>query len=151
MNLRVNNSFLDYENPNQRKFIILIKAFEVYTKEKFTSTATIIVNLLDVNDNVPYFNQDLYEISVDENTAVNKSIGQIMASDLDGNDYGNNSLVYELFGYGAEHFHLNQTSGEIFVSQCHHKDDLQISCLDFEQYPTYFLTYKVSCLKLKKY
>lgn len=43
--IRVAKNDLDYEDPNQRKFIMLAVAREIYTEEKLSSTATIHVNV----------------------------------------------------------------------------------------------------------
>ncbi len=55
VNIRVGNGTLDYENPNQRKFIVLVIAEETDTKPKLSSTATITITVLDANDNKPMF------------------------------------------------------------------------------------------------
>lgn len=44
ISIRVDNGSLDYENPNQRKFIVLIVAEETLTEPKLSSTATLTVN-----------------------------------------------------------------------------------------------------------
>ena len=45
VSIKVANGPLDYENPSQRRFILLIVATETFTKEKFSSTATVTVNV----------------------------------------------------------------------------------------------------------
>lgn len=42
--IRVAHNNLDYEDPNQRKFIILAVAKELYTENKLSSTSTITVS-----------------------------------------------------------------------------------------------------------
>lgn len=53
VSIRVANGPLDYENPNQRKFVLEVVASEAFTKEKFSSRVTVTVSLIDVNDNKP--------------------------------------------------------------------------------------------------
>jgi hypothetical protein len=61
VSLKLNSKNLDYENPNERKFLLLIVATETETPEKLSSTATVTVevtgNLLDkINwDQFTYF------------------------------------------------------------------------------------------------
>ena len=40
VSLKVNSKNLDYENPNERKFLLLVVATETDTKEKLSSTGT---------------------------------------------------------------------------------------------------------------
>lgn len=57
VSLKLVKEGLDFENPSERKFILLIIAEEYLTKERLSSTATIIITVLDTNDNRPKFNQ----------------------------------------------------------------------------------------------
>lgn len=86
--IRVANGSLDYENPNQRKFIVLVCEHGLWTKgmrnyfpffhpkviaeeigasnksSAASSTATITVSITDTNDNRPVFDEESYSISV---------------------------------------------------------------------------------------
>lgn len=64
VSIRVANGTLDYENPNQRKFIVLVIAEETNTKEKLSSTATLTVSVTDANDNRPVFDEETYSVNV---------------------------------------------------------------------------------------
>ena len=57
VSLKVNSKNLDFENPNERKFLLLVVATESNTKEKLSSTATVTVQVEDLNDNRPSFDQ----------------------------------------------------------------------------------------------
>ena len=57
VSLRVAKGPLDYENPNQRKFILLVVAEERLTNPRLSSTATVHVSVTDTNDNSPVFDQ----------------------------------------------------------------------------------------------
>ena len=43
VSIKVAKGPLDYENPNQRKFILQVIATEAFTKERFSSTSTVTV------------------------------------------------------------------------------------------------------------
>ncbi|XP_045204687.2 protocadherin alpha-13-like [Mercenaria mercenaria] len=51
-----------------------------------TSTATVMINVLDLNDNVPMFEKPFYEFNVSENVAVDTSVSYVVASDPDDDD-----------------------------------------------------------------
>lgn len=55
-----------------------------------TSTATVIINVLDENDNVPEFDEPFYEFSVTEYVPVDTSVGVVVAEDL---DFGDNARL----------------------------------------------------------
>ena len=45
VSLKVNSQQLDYENPNERKFLLLVVASETNTEKKLSSTATVTVQV----------------------------------------------------------------------------------------------------------
>uniref|UniRef100_A0A803SPY4 Cadherin-related family member 1 n=1 Tax=Anolis carolinensis TaxID=28377 RepID=A0A803SPY4_ANOCA len=57
---------IDYEKFQVFAFKLL--AIEVNTPEKFSSTADIVIHLLDTNDNVPKFSSDYYIARIPENS-----------------------------------------------------------------------------------
>ncbi|XP_077433275.1 protocadherin alpha-12-like isoform X7 [Vanacampus margaritifer] len=59
-----------------------------------SGTMTIVVNVLDINDNAPVFSKNLYKASVYENIEVGTSIISLNATDLDA---GDNGLVFYSF------------------------------------------------------
>lgn len=140
--IRVSNGSLDFENPNQRKFIILVVAEEVYTNPKLSSTATVTVSITDANDNWPVFDNEAYTATVSETASPGTLVTTITAKDMDSGKFGENGIVYTLFGNGADKFVVNNKTGVITVAHCDtpgHGD-----CLNFETKPVYFLSYKVS-------
>jgi protocadherin alpha len=64
----------------------LIK-FNVAVKDtgipQLTSTAQILVKVININDNAPHFNQTEYHLNVNENAAKGTSIGIVHADDAD--------------------------------------------------------------------
>ncbi|XP_026684428.1 cadherin-87A-like, partial [Diaphorina citri] len=82
-------------------FYGMVIAEETHTAEKLSSSATLIVQVTDVNDNVPSFELNAYTGNVLETAQAGTSITTITALDSDGGDYGTGGIVYELLGeYG---------------------------------------------------
>ena len=63
--------------------------------------------------------------------------GTITAQDLDSGRYG--QVLYDLRGFGADKFKVNNETGELFVNNC--GAELLVACLDYETQKTYALTY----------
>ncbi|XP_036327722.1 cadherin-87A [Rhagoletis pomonella] len=118
VNIRVGNGTLDYENPNQRKFIVLVIAEETDTNPKLSSTATITITVLDANDNKPIFEHESYSASVSEAALSGQYITTITAKDVDSGQYGDAGIRYSLSGTGAELFHVNEQTGVITLADC---------------------------------
>ena len=57
---------LDFENPNERKFLLLVVATEEKTNRKLSSSATVTVEVEDLNDNHPVFDKESYTASIPE-------------------------------------------------------------------------------------
>ncbi|EDW97645.1 cadherin-87A [Drosophila yakuba] len=123
VNIRVANGTLDYENPNQRKFIVLVVAEETDTNPRLSSTATITVTVLDANDNKPVFEQESYSATVSEAALPGQYIATITARDVDSGSYGDSGIRYSLSGTGAELFHVNEQTGVISLANCHGKGE----------------------------
>ncbi|XP_070693384.1 protocadherin alpha-2-like [Pempheris klunzingeri] len=94
-----------------------------------SGTLPIIVNVLDVNDNIPTFSKSLYKVRVHENTAHGTVIIKLNATDLD--EGMNSKLVYSFMKRGnidpSNIFDLNSETGEITVK----------GTLDYEETPAY--------------
>ena len=118
VNIRVANGSLDYENVNQRKFIVLIYAEETLTNPKLSSTATLTVSITDVNDNFPQFDQESYTAMVPETASPGQFITTITATDIDSGVFGDQGIRYMLNGTGAELFKVDPITGTITVAEC---------------------------------
>ncbi|XP_042082876.1 protocadherin alpha-8-like [Haplochromis burtoni] len=82
-----------------------------------SGTMEIIVNVLDVNDNMPVFARDSYTAVLDENSPIGTTIVQVNATDLD--DGLNGEVVYS-FGNNVNKklrqlFEVDKNTGEIIV------------------------------------
>nr|XP_042894521.1 cadherin-87A [Parasteatoda tepidariorum] len=140
VSIRVSNGPLDYENPNQRKFILLVVAKEAFTNPQLSGTGTVTVNILDTNDNAPRFDKPEYKASVIENAPAGTVVDTITATDRDTKKFGEAGIIYSIFGNGAEKFHVGDRSGVITVASC--LTPGSGNCLDFETRPTYYLSYQ---------
>lgn len=139
--IRVAHNTLDYEDPNQRKFIILAVAKELHTQERLSSTATITITVQDINDNAPSFDQEGYTATISEMATPGSLVATIVAKDRDSGKFGENGIVYRLTGNGANKFTVNNRTGTITVDFC---EDLGgPGCLDFETQPEYYLQFTV--------
>lgn len=122
VSIRVANGTLDYENPNQRKFIVLVIAEETLTSPKLSSTATLTVQITDSNDNRPKFEEESYTASVSETAHAGQLITTITAKDMDSGHFGEAGIRYELSGSGAHLFHADPITGAITVGKCDGND-----------------------------
>uniref|UniRef100_A0ACB8EB26 Uncharacterized protein n=1 Tax=Sphaerodactylus townsendi TaxID=933632 RepID=A0ACB8EB26_9SAUR len=95
-----------------------------------TGTAQIWVNVTDANDNPPIFTQEVYKVSMKENTPVGSPLLQVAASD---SDEGSNAYVTYSFSNIAERAHqkfkLDSQNGIITIQEM----------LDFEEKEKYIL------------
>lgn len=130
-----NNVKLDYEDPNQRKFIVLVIASEPSEKYDLTSTATLTIQVTDVNDNPPEFDNNAYTLTVNETATPGTIIGVVKATDRDSNP----SIIYTLSGPSADKFYVEKTTGVISVALCSNVG--KPPCLDYETQSNYYLTY----------
>ncbi|XP_029484040.1 protocadherin alpha-C2-like isoform X1 [Oncorhynchus nerka] len=82
-----------------------------------SGTASIIVRVLDINDNAPFFNQPIYAINVTENSPIGTLVMTLNATDLD--EGTNAEMIYSYTLYTSEKtqekFSLNSNTGEIKV------------------------------------
>ncbi|CAI5780369.1 protocadherin gamma-B1-like isoform X11 [Podarcis lilfordi] len=96
-----------------------------------TGTAQIWINVTDANDNPPVFTQEVYTVSLRENSPVGSSILQVKASDR---DEGVNAQIHYTFSNIPERayqkFDLNPQNGTITIKEA----------LDFEETEKYTMT-----------
>jgi hypothetical protein len=73
-------SRIDYEKVKLIKFNATVTDTGI---PQLTSTAQIYVNIININDNAPLFNQTEYHLNVNENAMKRTSIGSVYANDDD--------------------------------------------------------------------
>lgn len=102
-------SGIDYEKGPTLSFKLL--AVEIDTPERFSSTADILINLLDTNDNTPRFTSEYYIARVPENSPGGSSVVCVTADDPDSGPWG--EVTYTIYGSGADLFAIHPSSGLI--------------------------------------
>lgn len=73
-------SRIDYETVRQIRFNVTVTDTGI---PQLTSTAQIYVNVMNINDNAPQFNETEYHLNVNENAMMRTSIGSVYARDAD--------------------------------------------------------------------
>ncbi|KAL5017401.1 hypothetical protein ScPMuIL_006990 [Solemya velum] len=140
----INSSFIDYE-VGPRQFILYVEAKEDDTAESLSSTSTVTVNVIDVNDNHPTFVQEEYKARVRETAPGGTEVITIQATDEDSGDKGTVGIRYVLMGNGADKFHIDELSGRVTVANC--PTPGSGDCIDFERNNRYELTVVATDLK----
>ena len=99
---------------------------------QFTATASLMVQVEDVNDHVPHFDSKIYPVSVPEDLEVGSLVLQVLASDL---DTGSNAeLRYTIVsGDSMNAFEVSNVTGEVSLAKE----------LDFETVQSYAISLQV--------
>ncbi|KAF1672592.1 Cadherin-related family member 1, partial [Pygoscelis papua] len=105
-----NSAAIDYEKFKVLAFKLL--AIEVNTPEKFSSTADVVIRLLDTNDNIPKFSSDYYIARIPENSPGGSNVVAVTATDPDSGLWG--EVKYSIYGTGADLFLIHPSTGIIY-------------------------------------
>ncbi|XP_065131252.1 protocadherin alpha-C2-like isoform X1 [Paramisgurnus dabryanus] len=93
-----------------------------------SGTASIIVRVLDTNDNAPLFDKDSYTINLTENSPLGSLVVKLNATDKD--EGSNSDITYSYSLYTSEKtqqtFSLNPDNGEIRVKEMINYEDFRI-------------------------
>uniref|UniRef100_A0A7N9CVT0 Cadherin-related family member 1 n=1 Tax=Macaca fascicularis TaxID=9541 RepID=A0A7N9CVT0_MACFA len=106
-----NSAAIDFEKSKVLTFKLL--AVEVNTPEKFSSTADVVIQLLDTNDNVPKFDSLYYVARIPENAPGGSSVVAVTAVDPDTGPWG--EVKYSIYGTGADLFLIHPSTGLIYT------------------------------------
>ena len=98
---------LDYEDRTRFNLNIIARDHGSIPKQ---STLQLTINLQDVNDNSPVFDQSSYHFIVVESFPPNRPIAQVTATDQD----SDSAIVYLLGSAFSDIFGINPTSGELY-------------------------------------
>ncbi|XP_026135786.1 protocadherin alpha-C2-like isoform X2 [Carassius auratus] len=116
---------LDREKQNSHNLILTAVDGGVPAR---SGTASIIVRVLDTNDNAPQFDKDSYTINLTENAPTGSLVVKLNATDRD--EGSNSDIIYSYSLYTSEKtqqaFSLNPDSGEIRVKEMINYEDFRI-------------------------
>ncbi|NXH96028.1 CAD19 protein, partial [Pachycephala philippinensis] len=108
-------SQMDRETKDQ--YLVIIQAKDMVGQPGgFSATATVTINLSDVNDNPPKFQHRLYYMSVSEEAPVGTTVGKVFAEDSDTGD--NAAMDYFIEGDSSDVFGIitnNETQEGIIL------------------------------------
>ncbi len=105
---------LDYEQQHSLTITVIAKD---QGRPPLSSSATLLLNVQDVDDEAPKFSQETYVFGVEENLPAGVSVGQISATDPDSEPF--NFFTFALDQrYNVEGaFRIGVNSGEIFTTR----------------------------------
>uniref|UniRef100_A0AAY4EM86 Protocadherin-16 n=1 Tax=Denticeps clupeoides TaxID=299321 RepID=A0AAY4EM86_9TELE len=100
---------LDFEERTW--YTLTIRASD--SKHRSDANLTILVE--DVNDNVPVFTQDLYQVTLPEHSPPGSPVITVTATDRDSGDNGR--ITYRLMSSTRDGFYIDPKNGTLFISQ----------------------------------
>ena len=103
---------LDYDT-DPTSYTLTILAEDANTS---ANSATVTINLTDINDNDPAFAQPTYTQAIDETLAPGASVISVPATDADGTDANSNVRYSIISGNIGNVFEINESTGEITVA-----------------------------------
>ncbi|XP_076130924.1 protocadherin gamma-A11-like isoform X3 [Alosa pseudoharengus] len=119
----------ELDRERQREVTLLLTATDGGAPQR-SGTATIHVSVLDANDNLPVFNQAVYQVTLPENSPPGTVVVTVTAIDAD--EGANGEVTYDfsrISDEAARLFSIDKVSGEIKV----------IGPIDFEEESNYEL------------
>ncbi|XP_059157764.1 protocadherin-9-like [Physella acuta] len=100
------------------RYMLYIIAKDSGTPQR-SGNVTVLINVTDINDNVPSFSENVYEFSVSEEARVGSVVGTVTATDADLGD--NAEITYELNPGKTPQvdalFYIDSQSGDIMVKK----------------------------------
>ncbi|NXF93677.1 PCDA6 protein, partial [Eubucco bourcierii] len=142
---------LDVKSPDENRkslFMILSKPLDRETvpvhrlvltasdggRPSLTGAMELLISVLDVNDNIPQFNQSVYKVKLPEDALEGTLVSRVNAADPDLGPYG--AVIYEIDtiapASGSDLFNIDANSGEIRLT----------GALDYEAVTFYELNIK---------
>ncbi|XP_076162482.1 cadherin 74A [Ptiloglossa arizonensis] len=111
------NTTLDREKQSVLRFYVVASDIPQGGAEQRSTRALVTVDVLDVNDNAPTFEQESYTAVIPENAPPNVSVVNITATDPDEGDGG--AINFEIIDEGEANglFKINHTTGEIYSAR----------------------------------
>ncbi|XP_053284316.1 protocadherin alpha-8-like [Pleuronectes platessa] len=107
---------LDRETKKSHK--MLLTAIDGGKPSK-SGTAELIIDVLDINDNMPVFTDDTYTVFLEENASIGTTVIKVNATDLD--EGSNGEIIYSLgtnlHSRIRELFRIDPNTGDIIVQE----------------------------------
>ncbi|XP_076148876.1 protocadherin alpha-C2-like [Alosa pseudoharengus] len=93
-----------------------------------SGTASIIIRVLDTNDNAPQFDKESYKIELSENSPIGSLVVKLNATDLDEGSNAEIAYLYSLYTSEKtqQTFSLNSNNGEIRVKDMINYEDFKM-------------------------
>ncbi|NXX79332.1 PCD23 protein, partial [Urocolius indicus] len=110
------NTVLDHENTSSYRFTAPSHSLVLLASDRGTpslnSTATVLITVLDANDNPPVFSSPEYHVHVKESIPVGSHITEVSATDCDAGS--NAEITYAIIsGNDRGHFRLDGKTGSV--------------------------------------
>uniref|UniRef100_H2YBR0 Cadherin domain-containing protein n=1 Tax=Ciona savignyi TaxID=51511 RepID=H2YBR0_CIOSA len=114
VNLRVKDStLLDFESTQH--FMVEITATEDSATKNFSATATVHIDITDINDNSPEFVNDTFVTTVPENVTNGFIVALVQATDKDTGSFG--EITYSIVSLTPSvDFAIDNRTGEVTVA-----------------------------------
>ncbi|XP_055799115.1 protocadherin beta-16-like isoform X16 [Salvelinus fontinalis] len=119
----------ELDREQKQEVTLLLTAVDGGTPQR-SGTVVIHVTVLDANDNIPVFSQDVYKVSLPENSPLGTIVATVRATDVD--EGANGEVTYDLGRISDELknlFQLDSKTGVINLS----------GPIDYEEQPIYEL------------
>ena len=123
---------LDYEQMLGDTYNLTVRAFDLGSPS-LSADVTVVIFLIDQNDNPPLFSQMEYSVSIPEDIAGLSPVLQVNANDRDGSS-PNNHIVYRIQSGAKDKFVINPETGMISVSEGANLDP-DLTSPSITQYP----------------
>ena len=117
---------LDFETITRYNFTIIAE-----DTNNNTDSATVIINILDVNDNAPVFDEPFYTKTIPEDLNIGSVVEIIHATDIDSGT--NKDITYNITGGNEEgRFDIDPIFGEVTLSQPLNRENVAFYSLTIE-------------------
>ncbi|CAH1247055.1 CDH23 [Branchiostoma lanceolatum] len=97
-----------------------------YDQDRRNGSTTLLVEILDVNDNPPVFSQDVYRVKVTEDVLPGAVVGQVEAKDADSLPQNKKVLYHIISGNVDDTFRIDTDSGEVFTQAAVDRESLSL-------------------------
>ena len=103
----------DYEELEQKRITFDLQVYDNGIPEK-SAEAVVMVTVENANDQSPVFEEQMYSVTVPENSVLGTQIVKVSATDLDHDEFG--VVTYMLEGTYQESFQIDHNDGTISVA-----------------------------------